>query len=63
MTLKVVIGKLVWNFQSAFVKGRSIFEGWSVVAEMIEVVRRAGDGCVFKIDSSRKLMIAWIKIF
>lgn len=26
--LKCVIGKLVWDFQSAFIRSRSIFERW-----------------------------------
>lgn len=49
-TLKGVIGKLVRDSQSSFIKGRSIFDGCTVASEVLDTMRRDGEGVVFKID-------------
>lgn len=48
--LKEVIGKLVWDTQSAFIKGMSIFEGWTVASEVLDEMKHNREGIVFKID-------------
>lgn len=48
--LRGVIGKLVQDSQSAFIKGRNIFYGWTVASEVLDEMRRTGDEMVFKID-------------
>lgn len=42
-------GKSVSDTQSKFIKGRSIFNWWTFALEVLNAMRRFGDGVVFKI--------------
>lgn len=48
--LKRVIGKFVRDMQSAFIKGRNIFQRWTVATEVLDAMKRNREDFVFKID-------------
>lgn len=48
--LRGVIGMLVKDSESSFIRGRNIFEGWMVASEVLDVMKCLGNVMVFKID-------------
>lgn len=36
--------------QSSFIRGRNAFNGWIVTSEVMDAMKRSGDGMTFKID-------------
>jgi hypothetical protein len=49
--LAKVIGELIPNTQSAFIKGRQLVDGVLVVNEVIDYAKKSGKECViFKVD-------------
>jgi hypothetical protein len=52
--LKIVLGKLISNVQSAFIPNRQILDGVLVVNELIDLAKRRKDKCLlFKVDFER----------
>lgn len=47
--LRGVVGKLVRDMQSTFIREKNIFEGWTVALEFMDDLRCSGDGMLFKI--------------
>lgn len=48
--LRRVMGKLVRDSQTVFIRGISIFEGWTVALKVPNGMKRYGEGLAFKID-------------
>lgn len=52
--MKTVVGKIIGDTQTAFVKGRSILDGMVILNEIVEETRRSKDKTIlFKVDFAK----------
>lgn len=51
-----VIDRLVSHTQSAFIRGRSIYHGWVIASEVLDVMKRKNEGIIFKLVLRRPMI-------
>lgn len=48
--LRMGMNFLVSFTQTAFIQGRNIYDGWILVAEVVDLIKRNKSGIIFKLD-------------
>lgn len=50
LRLRLTINKLVSHTQTTFIRGRSIYDGWVIASEVLNVMKKEKNDLIFKTD-------------